>query len=68
MSAAPKTSKRVRVVIMTPLEYMDKQLSMCKRRLEAAKKRPGVTRREIDDLITKAGYYEAAVIALTRKR
>lgn len=53
---------------MTPLEYIDKQLSMCKRRIEAAKKRPGVPRREIDGLITKAGYYEAAVIALTRKR
>lgn len=55
-------------VTVTPLEYIDKQLSMCKRRIEAAKKRPGVPRREIDGLITKAGYYEAAVIALTRKR
>lgn len=52
---------------MTALEYMKSQIENCKRNLDIASNRTGVTTQELNNIRTKIGYYEAAARALERE-
>lgn len=51
---------------MTTLDYMKKQAALCRRNLEAARRRPTTPAQDLQNLIKKIECYDEAVSALER--